>query len=245
MILSVKNRSKQPEIMDDQDLQGKKLQTVLEDLTTVNRWLGGNKVTINGVKRLLKDVPKEQEISIADVGCGNGTVLKGIAAWGRKNGYKLKLTGLDFNENTIKIAQAECIEYKEIDLLSINVLNPSFEKHKYDIITSTLTLHHFSDEEIPVLLNKFVNQSSIGVVINDLERSLKAYYLFLAFSSVFLKTKIAKKDGLTSVLRGFKKEELGAFSKEVKAVDHEIKWFWAFRYQWIIFKNEHQDKTGK
>lgn len=245
MILSLKNRSTQEELMDDHELKGKKLQQVLEDLTTVNKWLGGNRVTIQGVEKLLEGKPKDKEISIADLGCGNGTVLRELAKWGRENGYKLKLVGMDANEHTIKVAQAECIEYKEIDLLPLNVLNSAFEKHRFDIITTTLTLHHFSDEEIERLLKKFVNQANYGVVINDLERNMKAYFLFMAFSSIFLKTKIARKDGLTSIQRGFKKEELEEFAKGVNAPKQEIKWFWAFRYQWLIFKNEHKDKAGK
>lgn len=244
MILSVKKRSNHPELMDDHELQGRKLQAVLEDLTVVNEWLGGNKVTVQGVEKLLENIPKEQEIIIADIGCGNGTVLREIAEWGRKNEYKLALKGFDMNEKTIKIAQAECIKYPEIDLLPLNVLHPTFEKYKFDIITTTLTLHHFTDNEIVELLNKFVKQSDIGVVINDLERNLKAYYLFYAFSLFFLKTKIARQDGLTSILRAFKKEELFEFAKKLDVECQEIKWKWAYRYQWIIYKNERQNKTS-
>ena len=40
-------------------------------------------------------------------------------------------------------------------------------------------------------------------------------------------------DGLTSILRGFKREELESFSN-ILQVKPQIKWKWAFRYQWII-----------
>jgi hypothetical protein len=50
---------------------------------------------------------------------------------------------------------------------------------------------------------------------------------------VFLKTKIAKHDGLVSVARGFKKEELKQISEKIEG-QHHIKWKWAFRYQWSI-----------
>jgi hypothetical protein len=43
-------------------------------------------------------------------------------------------------------------------------------------------------------------------------------------------------DGLTSILRGFKRKDLENFSKELKVMP-QIKWKWAFRYQWII-KNQ-------
>jgi heme/copper-type cytochrome/quinol oxidase subunit 2 len=47
---------------------------------------------------------------------------------------------------------------------------------------------------------------------------------------------MSRQDGLTSILRGFKKEELIDFSKKLKLNNYKIQWKWAFRYQWIIEK---------
>ena len=45
---------------------------------------------------------------------------------------------------------------------------------------------------------------------------------------------MTRKDGLTSILRGFKKEELIQFSKKLKLKNYKIEWKWAFRYQWVV-----------
>ena len=42
-------------------------------------------------------------------------------------------------------------------------------------------------------------------------------------------------DGLTSILRGFKRKDLEKFSKTLQVIP-QIKWKWAFRFQWIIQK---------
>ncbi|UJH91610.1 hypothetical protein LZ575_02570 [Antarcticibacterium sp. 1MA-6-2] len=81
--LNISSRTNRAEIMDDFDLQGDELENTLEDLDKINRWLGGNKVTVQGVRKLLKSYPKDKPVHIADVGCGNGTMLKEIANWGR------------------------------------------------------------------------------------------------------------------------------------------------------------------
>jgi hypothetical protein len=47
---------------------------------------------------------------------------------------------------------------------------------------------------------------------------------------------MSRNDGLISILRGFKKEELTEFSKKINASKQTIHWKWAFRYQWIIWK---------
>jgi hypothetical protein len=39
------------------------------------------------------------------------------------------------------------------------------------ILFCTLTLHHFKDEEIIKIMTSFYANASIGVVVNDLQRS--------------------------------------------------------------------------
>jgi hypothetical protein len=99
-----------------------------------------------------------------------------------------------------------------------------------------VTLHHFKDEEIVTLMQLFYKNASIGMVINDLERSALAYRLFQALCFVFRLNEMSKKDGLISILRGFKREELEQFSKKANFKNYSIQWKWAFRYQWIIRK---------
>jgi hypothetical protein len=48
---------------------------------------------------------------------------------------------------------------------------------------------------------------------------------------------MSKEDGLTSILRGFKKEELVRFSEQLQFENYKVSWKWAFRYQWIIKKS--------
>jgi hypothetical protein len=101
-----------------------------------------------------------------------------------------------------------------------------------------LTLHHFKDDEIISLLNVFYQNAHIGIVVNDLQRSAIAYRLFQGLCIVFRLNKMSIEDGLTSILRGFKKQELIDFSKKLNFKKYIIQWKWAFRYQWIIFKRE-------
>jgi len=222
--------------MDDFDLKGEELERTLKDLENINTWLGGNRITMQGIKKLLKEQPREKQVHIADVGCGNGSILREIAAWGRKNNFSLKLTGIDANTHAIEIAQKLSKDYPEIDYMALNIFEPNFKNQEYDIILCTLTLHHFKDEEIREITAGFYRQSRLGVVINDLHRSKQAYYLFRAFCKVFIRNKIARDDGLTSILRGFKKEDILNFASVLPSQKQKINWKWAYRYLWIIEK---------
>lgn len=219
--------------MDDFELQGPELKRTLRDLQRINYLLGGNSISLDGVKQLLKDAPGKREIKILDIGCGNGDILRRIALWGNKYEYSLQLIGIDANEHTIKIAREESQDFPEINFMNLDVFSNEFKSLKCDIILCTLTLHHFKDAEITQLLNSFYHQVSLGIVINDLHRTKTAYVLFKLFCAGFVQNKIAREDGLTSILRGFKKKDVLEFSRDLPG-KHQIKWKWAFRYQWII-----------
>ena len=61
-----------------------------------------------------------------------------------------------------------------------------------------------------------------------------AYYLFKLLSTT-IKNKTIAEDGLTSVLRGFKRQELEDISKQL-STNYQIQWKWAFRFRWILKK---------
>ncbi|RKS53105.1 hypothetical protein BC962_1351 [Gillisia mitskevichiae] len=234
--INTSKRSEEAEIMDDFELKGEELEQTLSDLEKINKWLGGNKITLEGIQVLLKDTPEQTTIRIADVGCGSGAVLREIANWGRNQNFNLELIGIDANPYAVEIAQRRSNYYPEIKFEALNIFSETYKEQKYDIVLCTLTLHHFKNEEILELLNTFMHQSKKGVVINDLQRSKTAYILFQAFCKVFINNEIARKDGLTSILRGFKKNDLENLAKEIPSQKHSIKWKWAFRYRWILKK---------
>lgn len=235
--INTSKRSEEAEIMDDFDLKGEELEQTLSDLENINKWLGGNKITLKGIQELLKNSPSKTTFRIADVGCGSGAVLREIANWARNKNIDLQLIGIDANSHAVEIAKKRSHYYPEIKFETLNIFSEAYKKQEYDIVLCTLTLHHFKNPEILELLRTFKNQACIGVVINDLQRSKTAYVLFQAFCKVFINNEIARKDGLTSILRGFKKKDLENLALEMPNLEHSIKWKWAFRYRWII-KNQ-------
>ena len=61
-----------------------------------------------------------------------------------------------------------------------------------------------------------------------------AYYLFRLIG-LFIKNKMVREDGLTSVLRAFKRKELETILTKAD-VSFSIQWKWAFRYLWLLKK---------
>lgn len=236
MLVNTRHRTDDPEVMDDFDLKGDVLIQTLDKIAKINQLLGGNRLTIRGVEKMLEKERSSKLITIVDVGCGNGDMLRRLADYGIRNNWNLKLIGVDANAFTINYATGLSEKYSNISYRCEDIFDKSFSEIKYDIVLCTLTLHHFKNDDILELLMLFNKNSRLGFVVNDLHRNVVAYRLFQMLCFVFRMNEMARKDGLVSILRGFKKEELITFSKKLSFKKYSVQWKWAFRYQWIVEK---------
>ena len=171
------------------------------------------------------------------MGCGDGSMLRELARFCQKNDIATRLIGIDLNEKALQLAVEASKDYPEIEYLCKDIIRFDADTLSCDILINTLTMHHFTNKEIEIFLQKFIELAKIGVVINDLHRSLSAYYLFQLFSLIFIKTKVAKIDGLISITKGFVKSDLLTYAKKLPTVSHQIEWKWAFRYVWVMQPN--------
>ena len=227
-------RSDAPEIMDDFAMEGEILRDALDKIASINKLLGGNKVTLDGVKKLLRGVDRKLNISILDVGCGNGDMLRMLADFAKIRGYNFTLYGIDANAFTVKHAASLSTGYTNISYHCEDIFLENLPEPDFHIILCTLTLHHFKDDEIINLLRFLSANAKLGMVVNDLHRSKLAYYLFTALCYAFGLNNMSREDGLVSILRGFKRIDLERYTKKLQFNKVSIRWVWAFRYQWII-----------
>lgn len=234
-LVNTKYRTEAEEIMDDFSIAGPILNDTLDKLATINKLLGGNAVILEGLKMLLKNQSKTKLITIIDLGCGGGDILRAIAKYGHKEGYNFKLVGVDANKNAADYAENLSRDYDNISFVHADVFSDEFKVLEYDIVLATLFLHHFKEEQLFGLLKYLTKTAKIGIVVSDLHRHRLAYYLFKLIS-IPVKNKMINEDGLTSVLRGFKRKELVDLSKQLNN-RYQLKWKWAFRYQWILWNS--------
>ena len=226
----LKERSNQAELMDNLTSHGPVIDQTLRELEVINRLLGGNHVTINGIKKLMGDAKK---ISIVDLGCGGGDMLMLMADWFRKNEVEATIIGIDANPNIISYAQKNTSDYPEISYLPIDVLSDEFTGLSCDIFTSTLFAHHLNDNELLLLLQRMKFQAARGIIINDIHRHWLAYHSIKMLTGIFSKSHMVKNDAAISVERSFLKQELANLLFQANIRNFDIRWFWAFRWQVI------------
>jgi 2-polyprenyl-3-methyl-5-hydroxy-6-metoxy-1,4-benzoquinol methylase len=226
------NRSSAIEIMDDLNCNGEVVHQTLRELEFINRWLGGNAVTLDAVKKLAAHHENET-IHIADLGCGGGDMLKLLADWGRKNNLKLTLTGIDANRYIIDFAINNCKSYPEISFEILDIFSKDFQSRKYDIVMGTLFFHHFSQQSLVDFFSTLKVQVRIGIIINDIHRHRLAFHSIRLLTKFFSKSSMVRFDAPLSVLRAFTKRELENIFSHAGIQTYQLKWKWAFRWQLI------------
>jgi 2-polyprenyl-3-methyl-5-hydroxy-6-metoxy-1,4-benzoquinol methylase len=232
--VSFQHRSTDIEIMDDLECQGEVVNQTLRELDFINQWLGGNTVTISAFKSIVAKMDQHASISVADLGCGSGEMLRLIARLSEQTGKKMTLTGLDANPGIIDFAKKHSTKFDNIQFEATNIFSEEFKKRKFDIVLCTLFLHHFSAEELVSIFKSLKNQALQGVVVNDIHRHPLAYYSIKWLTQLFSKSAMVKFDAPLSVLRAFSKNELKTILHQAGIYHYELKWKWAFRWQLII-----------
>src|SRR6478752_2589264 len=111
VLVNTQHRTNNPEIMDDFELEGEVLEKALDKIAQINQLLGGNQLTMKGVEKLLQKVSSARLITIVDVGCGNGDMLRKLADFGNRYDLNLELIGVDANSFTVNYAIESSVNY--------------------------------------------------------------------------------------------------------------------------------------
>jgi len=232
----LKYRANTPELMDQPGADPEILARVFDYLNFVNHKLGGYKVLFSGLDALIKTHPDKRTWRILDLGCGRGDQLRALAFWGGRHNLNIQLTGLDNNPEAIKIAES-VLGNENIRFVVDDALSPDFDYSKFDIVVCTLFLHHLNDTEISSLFAQW-NKSGTCVLINDLQRSRIALILFKIFSVLTKAPAMAAHDGLLSIRKGFKYNELNIAATNSGFKNIRLLWKWAFRYQLLLINDK-------
>ena len=241
MSLDFSERALGQEKMDDLDLEGPELYMALNELTLINRYLGGYSATIGGLKRMQKQglIGKNSaQLRILDAGCGGGDTLRRMARWARKEQIDIKLIGLDANAYTLAYAKMHSQDYPEISYMQGNIFSDAFKAIPFDILTLNLVLHHFPTETLLTYLPIWRDLAKKGLIINDLQRSILPYFLYQLVTRILGASQMVREDGSLSIRKGFTRKDWEKLLVFCPSDRREFRWRWAFRHQLVIYSNE-------
>ncbi|MGI4824514.1 MAG: methyltransferase domain-containing protein [Janthinobacterium lividum] len=232
--MNLSTRATTPELMDDLGLATEELRQNLDELETINTWLGGYQPVLTALARLRARFPVGRPLRLADLGSGGGDTLRHIATWARRRGVGVELTGIDANAFMLSYASAKSAAYPEIDYRQVDIFSSEFAAQRYDVLTASLFCHHFTDAELVQLLRGWQQQAGVAVIINDLHRHPLAYYSIKYLTRWLGGSRLVQNDAPLSVARAFSRADWQRLLARACIERYELRWCWAFRWQVII-----------
>ncbi|HLP17585.1 MAG TPA: methyltransferase domain-containing protein [Bacteroidota bacterium] len=220
------------EIMDDISITDGRIRRALDELRIINIFLGGRNISRDGIVTLARGLPiaREPALTILDIGAGGSDSLDTLPGEIRR---AATIVSLDINKGVC----AYLIEHDNARfVICANAFTLPIRGNGVDIIHVSLFLHHFKEEEIDRLLRQFLETSRIGIVINDLHRSIFAFAGIWLLTHVFPASHMVRHDGPLSVQRGFLRSELEAILSRLPASSYSLRRRWAFRWLIVIKK---------
>ena len=210
--------------MDDFSIQDERIDKALNELKIINKFLGGISTTKSALNYFAES--ENAKLKILDIGSGSSDNL--IAA---KSKYpNLKILSIDKNLRALSSSE------NLLEKINSNAFELPFKNNSCDIVHAALFLHHFTEEELHLLLREILRTTRKGIIINDLQRSYFALMGIKILTILFSKSEMVKNDAPLSVKRGFTKQEILKLFSDVGVTNIVIKKKWAFRWMVVIKK---------
>jgi 2-polyprenyl-3-methyl-5-hydroxy-6-metoxy-1,4-benzoquinol methylase len=230
--LSVRNR--QPELMDEPSVSAGSLIATLKGLHRVNIVTLSARLMWPDLVAAARRQPN-RSIRVLDVASGGGDVP--VALWKRavRAGLKVEIDGCDVSPVAVRYA-AEAAEKAGARVgFFVHRVPGDPLPDGYDMIMSTLFLHHLGDEDAEAFLRDAAAKCRDRVVIQDLIRSPLSYWFARLGTTFLLLNEICRLDGRTSVESAFTRREATALAKAAGLEGAEVIARMPFRYliRWI------------
>ena len=204
--------------MDDPDLPKDQHDHALRGLTTIHRFSGLVNRFWNALLPTLKQSQRDQSkrLKIADVGCGDGYLLRQLSARATAAGFDIDWIGYDFSATACQLAAEKAgaagadIRFDQVDILAAEM------PEKVDVVLNSLFLHHFEAADVEAILKKFRDATTQAFIVEDLRRTVLGYRLAWYCGRLLTRSPIVHYDGVVSVEGAF---SIGEIQKILASAD--------------------------
>ena len=143
----------------------------LRDLRRINRWLGGVRLSADAIDAL---AAHRDSLTVLDVGTGGADIPMALLARADKRGRGLSVVGIDSRPEVLAAAVMATPAVAATPGLELHVgdgRSLPYADGSFDVVHSSLLIHHLSAREAVVLLREMARVARLGVVVNDLDRT--------------------------------------------------------------------------
>lgn len=203
-MLSLEQRDRQPELMDQPGLDALSHQQALAGLRYTNAWSKTTRVLWRGLRDAGALSPTATPIRVLDVASGGGDVVIRLARWASRRGIALEAHGCDVSATAVAhaAAAAQRANVPGVKFFRLSVLQDRLPDD-YDVVLCTLFLHHLVETDAEHLLRRMAAAARRAVLVDDLVRTPLGYVLAWAGVRLLTRSPIIHVDGPLSVRAAF------------------------------------------
>ena len=201
-------------MMDLPGIDDRLLQEDLRNLRLINRFFGGLSATRKHIARLFARVPAGREIRILDLASGSGDQPIALVRYARSVHRRVHITAVDRNPTMLGVSRELTAGFPEIRILEADITKLDGKTWDADIVLCSLALHHFSIPDAVRLLATMYRLSSVGFIVNDLNRNWIAAWSAWIYTHLTTRNPLTLNDSYASVLRAFTPSELRTMSEK-------------------------------
>jgi SAM-dependent methyltransferase len=212
------------ERLDDAGHDPRVLESSLDDVARVNRFLGGRRA----VRLALKDLGHTgAELRILDAGTASADIPIALATRRSGRSARLRITAIEPHPQALDIARRRTAAVPAIQLVSADVRALPFPEDAFDVALLSMTLHHLDDDDQTAALRE-LGRVAPAVIVNELERCWPNYLgARLLAATAWRSNPLTRHDGPLSVLRAFTAAELRTRARAagLRPVRIQHRWF--------------------
>lgn len=145
--------------------------------------------------------------TLLDIGSGGGDVVRSLAGWAADDGFVLSITAIDPDERAHAFARSRSAP-PNLTFRQAYSADLVKEGARFDVVTSNHLLHHLSAAELSAVLTDSEQLCRVRSVHSDIVRSRLAYTFFSAATRPFFHRSFIREDGLRSIRRSYRPQEL-------------------------------------
>jgi SAM-dependent methyltransferase len=221
-------RRSRPELMDEPGLDPLRHAQALRALARVNRLSLTSSRVWASLHRVRRDT--NRPLRVLDVACGGGDVAVALARRAKRAGVALEVHGCDVSDFAVGHARERAEEAGvEASFFQLDVVDGTLPGG-YDLVCSSLFLHHLADEDAVGLLERMAGAGR-AVLVQDLVRSRVGYALAWAVPRVVSRSPVAHVDGPRSVEGAFTVQEAADLARRAGLVGAVVGRCWPRRFQ--------------
>jgi SAM-dependent methyltransferase len=213
--LDVSQRCCEPENIDDPALDRQRHAAALRGLARINHWSRSVHIVWSAIRRLVRETGVD-ELRVLDIATGAGDVPIGLIRRARRTRLKLQVAACDLSPRALEYAQRQtALAGVDVQFFQADALGDDLPGD-YDVLATSLFLHHLSNEAAGLLLKKMATAARRLVVVNDLARSRSGLLLAYWGSRILSRSDDVHLDAERSVRAAFTLDEVRALAAQAR-----------------------------